>query len=266
MSSLGRVHIVGAGMAGLAAAVTLIAGGHRVALYESGQHAGGRCRSFLDPELGCRVDNGNHLLLAGNTAALAYIERIGALDTFERPPETAIPFIDLGTGERWELRPNRGPVPWWLLDAVRRVPDTRPGDYLEALKLRRADANATVAAVLDPKSLLFRRLWQPLAVAALNTGVEQGSARLFWRVLAETLGRGGAACRELAALALGHFDEAARAMAHCSRRAMRPAAVMGAFYRALLDALLREGWRDPSSRVSLSKLHKLRLVLRHGLV
>jgi presqualene diphosphate synthase len=75
-----------------------------------------------------------------------------------------------------------------------------------------------------------------------------------------------AGCRDLAAQALAHFDEAARAIAHCSRRAMRPAAVMGAFYRATLDALLREGWRDPSSRVSLSKLHKLRLVLRHGLV
>jgi squalene synthase HpnD len=75
-----------------------------------------------------------------------------------------------------------------------------------------------------------------------------------------------AACRELAALALGHFDEAAQAMAHCSRRAMRPAAVMGAFYHATLDALLRQGWRDPSRRVSLSKLHKLRLVLRHGLI
>src|SRR6266576_2663036 len=197
MSSPGRVHIVGAGVAGLAAAVTLIADGHRVVLYESGQHAGGRCRSFLDPELGCRIDNGNHLLLAGNTAALAYIDRIGALDTFARPAEAAIPFIDLGTGEHWELRPNRGPVPWWLLDPVRRVPDTRPGDYLEALKLRRADANATVAAVLDPNSLLFYRLWQPLAVAALNTGVEDASARLFWRVLAETLGRGGAACRAL---------------------------------------------------------------------
>jgi len=75
-----------------------------------------------------------------------------------------------------------------------------------------------------------------------------------------------AACRELAELAVGHFDEAGRAMAHCSRRAMRPAAVMGAFYRAMLDALLREGWRDPSTRIRLSKLHKLRLVLRHGLL
>src|ERR1700720_5049980 len=75
-----------------------------------------------------------------------------------------------------------------------------------------------------------------------------------------------AVCREVAELALAHFEEAARAMAHCSRRAMRPAAVMGAFYRAMLDALLREGWRGPSARIRLSKLHKLRLVLRHGLV
>jgi hypothetical protein len=47
---------------------------------------------------------------------------------------------------------------------------------------------------------------------------------------------------------------------------MRPAAVMGAFYRAMLDALLRESWRDPSRRVGLSKSHKLWLVLRHGLL
>ena len=75
-----------------------------------------------------------------------------------------------------------------------------------------------------------------------------------------------AACRELAQVALAHFDEAAQAMARCSRWAMRPAAVMGAFYRAMLDALLNEGWRDPGRRVSLSKLHKLQLVLRHGLI
>jgi len=197
MTSPDRVHIVGAGLAGLAAAVALSAGGRRVALYEASQHAGGRCRSFFDSELGCRIDNGNHLLLAGNTAALAYIERIGALDTFERPEAPAIPFVDLGSGERWELRPNPGPLPWWLFDPLRRVPGTSPGDYLQALRLRRAPADATVAGVLDSGTLLFRRLWQPFAVAALNTSAKQGSARLFWRVLVETLGRGGAACRGL---------------------------------------------------------------------
>jgi len=74
------------------------------------------------------------------------------------------------------------------------------------------------------------------------------------------------ACRELAMLAHEHFGKAAEAMAQCSRRAMRPAAVMGAFYRAMLDALLREGWRDPSARIGLSGMRKLWLVLRHGLL
>jgi squalene synthase HpnD len=73
-------------------------------------------------------------------------------------------------------------------------------------------------------------------------------------------------CRDLAAIAERHFAEADRAMVGCSRRAMRPAAVMGAFYRAMLDALVRSGWRDPTQRVSLSKAQKLWLVLRHGLL
>ncbi len=73
-------------------------------------------------------------------------------------------------------------------------------------------------------------------------------------------------CRDLAVVAERHFAEADRAMAGCSRRAMRPAAVMGALYRATLDALLRSGWRDPTTRISLSKAQKLWLVLRHGLL
>ena len=193
----GRVHVVGAGMAGLAAAVALAEQGWAVRLYESGQHAGGRCRSFFDADLGCRIDNGNHLLLSGNAAAVSYIERIGAAETFERPDEAAVPFLDIATGERWAVRPNRGRLPWWIFDKARRVPGSWAGDYLEALKLRRAPPKATVAEVLEPAGALFRRLWEPVAVAALNTGARDASARLFWRILAETLGRGAAACKPL---------------------------------------------------------------------
>jgi squalene-associated FAD-dependent desaturase len=194
-----RVHVVGAGLAGLASAVMLAGDGRRVVLYESGTHAGGRCRSFFDTELGARIDNGNHLLLSGNRAALSYIERIGALRTFEQPAEAAIPFVDLADGARWEVRPSRGAVPWWMLFPSRRVPRTRLREYLAALRLRRAGPGDTVAGVLDRDTVLFRRLWQPLVVAALNTSAEQASAALFSHLVAETIGRGAAACRPLLA-------------------------------------------------------------------
>jgi squalene-associated FAD-dependent desaturase len=193
----GCVHVVGAGLAGLAAAVALTEGGLRVTLYEASPHAGGRCRSYFDAELGCTVDNGNHLLLSGNRAALGYLEKIGAVGSLQGPVEAAFPFVDAATGERWTVQPNRGAVPWWILRAGRRVPRSRAKHYLGALALRRADSSATIAAVLGRRQELFRRLWEPLAVAALNTSAEQGSAALFWRILAETLGRGGAACRPL---------------------------------------------------------------------
>jgi hydroxysqualene dehydroxylase len=193
----GRVHVVGAGLAGLAAATDLAGQGYAVVLYEAGGHAGGRCRSFFDAELGVRIDNGNHLLLSGNVAALDYIRHIDALHTFERAEEAAIPFVDLATGARWVLRPSPGRLPWWLLRRDRRVPGTRASDYLSALRLCRAAPGDTVAGVLAPESILFRRLWQPLTVAALNTGAADASARLLWRVFAETLGRGAAACRPL---------------------------------------------------------------------
>jgi hypothetical protein len=142
-----------------------------------------------------RIDNGNHLLLSGNRSALTYLRQIDALDTFDGPGEAAIPFVDLVTGERWTLRPNGGFVPWWVCCAGRRVPGSRARDYFAALRLRSADEDETIAERLDAADPLFSRLWQPVAVAALNTGVDDGSARLFWGILRETLGRGAAACR-----------------------------------------------------------------------
>ena len=196
-TAFGTVHVVGAGLAGLAAAVELAAEGRGVRLYEAGRYAGGRCRSYLDAELGCRIDNGNHLLLAGNRRALGYLERIGALDTLEGPADPVFAFIDAKTARRWTLRPNRGVVPWWILSAKRRVPGTQATDYLAVLALRRADPSARVVEALDRENGVFRCLWEPLAVASLNTSADLASAGLFWRVLAETLGRGGAACRPL---------------------------------------------------------------------
>ena len=62
------------------------------------------------------IDNGNHLVLSGNRAVARYLERIGARDALAGPAHARyLPFVDLQDGARWALRPNDGPLPWWML-------------------------------------------------------------------------------------------------------------------------------------------------------
>ena len=198
---MAAVHVVGAGLAGLAAAVRLAERGQPVTLYEAAQQAGGRCRSFFDRTLGRVIDNGNHLLVSSNHSALAYLDAIGASESLIGPEHASFPFLDLATGERWTVRPNRGPLPFWIMLRSRRVPGTRVGDYLTAWRLWRADERQTVADCLRPDEVLWRRFWSPLATAVLNTPAKTGSARLLWAALRESFARGAAGCRPLIARA-----------------------------------------------------------------
>lgn len=194
-----RVHIIGAGLAGLAAAVRLANTDVGIRLYEAAPRAGGRCRSYHDSQLGCVIDNGNHLLMSGNHAVLAYLDAIGARDRLAGPSSAAYPFLDVQTGARWTLQPSRGRIPWWLLDAQRRVPGTTPRSYLSALKLLQARHGETVADLIPPGSPLYRNFWEPLTVAALNTAPENAAAILMRPVLWETFLKGADACRPLIA-------------------------------------------------------------------
>jgi squalene-associated FAD-dependent desaturase len=188
----GAIHVVGAGLAGLAAAVRLAGKGRQVILHEAADHAGGRCRSYFDKTLDRRIDNGNHLLLDGNLEARAYLTAIGARDTMIGPESPIFPFLDLATGRRADLLPNRGPIPWWLLSAERRLPDSRFSDYLAAFRLRRP--GGTVAERLADQPL-YERLWKPLCVAIMNTAPEEASASLLWEVLTRLFGAGGDGAR-----------------------------------------------------------------------
>ena len=192
---MARTHIIGAGVAGLATAVSLARAGRAVTLYEASGQAGGRCRSYFDARLDCAIDNGNHLLLTGNKATMRYLADIGAGDELVGPASACFPFLDLGTGRRWQLRPNAGRLPWWLLDTRRRVPDTRVWNYLSGLRFAVAGADRTVTDCVGDRGVLFEKFWEPLAVAALNSPARAGAACLLWPVLRETFGKGEAACR-----------------------------------------------------------------------
>jgi phytoene synthase len=74
----------------------------------------------------------------------------------------------------------------------------------------------------------------------------------------------GAVCDRVAAQAHAHFADAAKAMAVCDRRAMRPARLMGATYDAILTRLEQRGWQRPEQRVSLPTWQKLAIALRYA--
>jgi len=196
---IGHVHIIGAGLAGLAAAVRFASQGHCVSVYESAPQAGGRCRSYHDPALDMEIDNGNHLVLSGNSAAMGYLDVIGARGKLTGPDTASFPFIDLATNERWTLRANEGTIPWWMLSSSRRVPGTSLSDYLGLLPLLRAPEGATIGDVYPCRGVLYERLIGPLLLAALNTEPPLGSARLAASVIRETLMKGGHAYHPLIA-------------------------------------------------------------------
>ena len=193
------IHIVGAGLAGLSAAVALAGDGRQVMLHEAASQAGGRCRSLLDSRLKCRIDNGNHLLMTGNNHALSYLDAIGAADRISGPVPAAYPFVDVSDASRWTLRPGRGRIPWWILDPRRRVPQTALRDYLSVLSVIAAGEGRTVAECVGQSGRLVEGFWEPLTEAVLNTPLVEASAGLLCEALKRTLMKGEPWCRPLIA-------------------------------------------------------------------
>lgn len=197
--SNGVVHVIGAGIAGLSAAVALARQGERVVVHEATNIAGGRCRSYHDPAIDMLIDNGNHLLLSGNRAARDYLRTIGTEDHLVGPRESEFHFADLADGKRWSLKFGKGRIPWWIFDRKSRVPDTRARDYLSILRLLRPARGKCIGEVIGTEGAFYERLLRPLLLAALNIEPQHGSARLAAAVIRETLAAGGEACRPLIA-------------------------------------------------------------------
>ncbi len=193
------IHVIGAGLAGLTAAIRLAEAGEHVTIHEATPYAGGRCRSFFDHTLGMTIDNGNHLLLSANRAALSFLKTVGAEDKLVGPDSALFPFFDAASGKRWTLDLGSSRIPWWMFDAAKRVPDTRVSDYLATLPLLFAARDKTIGDVVSCEGPLYDRLMQPLLVAALNVAAPEGSATLAARIIRETLLSGGQACRPLIA-------------------------------------------------------------------
>jgi squalene-associated FAD-dependent desaturase len=199
------VHVIGAGLSGLAAAVQLQRRGARVVLHEAAPHAGGRCRSYFDIKLNATIDTGNHLILSGNHAALGFAKAIGAADELIGPTQPDYPFMDLRSGSRWTLKMSPGRFPGWIFDTAARVPGTLPADYLALVRLLFANPGRSIGQTLRANGRLWDAMLEPFLLALLNVDPRDASAVLAGNVLKETMLQGGQACRPMTARnGLGH--------------------------------------------------------------
>lgn len=189
----GTVHVIGAGLAGLSAATVLAERGVDVSLSEAAGQAGGRCRSYFDPQLDRIIDNGNHLVLSGNRAVNAYLRRLGAADRLTGPKTADFAFVDLADGARWRVRPNDGPVPWWIFAKNRRPPRTGPADFLPLAVLMRRRSDRRIDQAISCQGWAWKSLLEPILLAVLNTSPEEASAQLAGAVVRESLAKGGRA-------------------------------------------------------------------------
>ena len=168
------IHVIGAGVAGLAGALRLARAGQRVLLYEASPAAGGRARALPDG-----TDNGTHALLGANRAALRFLTDIGARDRWVDPEPDGLPMFDLA--DQSARRVALSPLGW--LRAARRPAGLSPSGLAALARLSWPGADRTVAQAFAAHPVLLRSLVEPLTVAALNTPAEEASARLLGAVL-----------------------------------------------------------------------------------
>ncbi len=201
------VIVVGAGFAGLSAAVRLTQRGARVLVLEARARLGGRATAFPDRDTGELVDNGQHILLGCYTETFAFLRDIGAEDRVSLQPQLAVTMIDR-TGTRSRLACPSLPAPFHLVAAVLEWDALSWRDRLSVLGMatplknarRELQPGSNVRAASPDETVenwLIRNgqtpriremLWNPLALAALNQLPDQAAAPTFARVLAEMFG------------------------------------------------------------------------------
>jgi squalene-associated FAD-dependent desaturase len=188
--------VIGAGFAGLSAAVALAQRGVRVTVLEGKPVLGGRAYSFTDPDTGDFVDNGQHVLMGCYGETLDFLKQIGAHDQLVFHEDLEIEML-AGPGQSATLKTARLPGPLHMtaallgyrhLSVTERMSVMRGG--LRMLAMRRLGggelSRLTVAQLMDRlgQSEHARKcFWYPLSIATLNDEPEVSSAQLLAEVL-----------------------------------------------------------------------------------
>ena len=208
MAPVVDVVVIGAGFAGLSAAVRVAREGGRVLLLEARARLGGRATAFPDRDTGELVDNGQHVLLGCYRETFAFLRDINAADNVTLQRQLAVAMIDRG-GRRSRLVCPSLPSPLDVIAGVFEWDALSWRDRFSILgmvkpltiarrEVRVADGAAFPLLAASPgetvENWLIRNgqtariremLWDPLALAALNQPAAIAAAPVFARVLGE---------------------------------------------------------------------------------
>ena len=125
--------VIGGGLAGIAAASRLAGSGWRVTLLEARTSLGGRAFSFADPETGCEMDNGQHVIVGACRNLIAFVNRIGVGDLWHVQPRLNVDVYDR-EGHRGKLYGLGGPAPAHMLAAFVTYRHLSVGDKCRAIR------------------------------------------------------------------------------------------------------------------------------------
>lgn len=183
------VVIIGAGWAGLAAAVKLSQQGHTVSVFESAKQVGGRARTVPFEKL--KVDNGQHILIGAYSECLNLIKTVGIdINTALKRLPLLLTVIDKTS---LILKSPALPAPLHLLYALitakglkfsDRIAAIRFGLYLQKVnyQLKEDISVSKLFATTKQTDILIRQLWEPLCLSTMNTAIDKASANIFMRV------------------------------------------------------------------------------------
>lgn len=190
-----KVAIIGAGMAGLAAAATLAQQHVEVHVFEASAHLGGRARGVAYK--GLLLDNGQHILLGAYQQTLRLLKLAGVkeADVLMRLP-LALTMLNQSAVFSLKAHPHL-PAPLHILSGILTAAGLSVSDKLRAirfmlwLKLKRftLPQDVSLLALLQRQhqsAALIQLLWEPLCLAALNTPIAIASAQVFLNVLRDS--------------------------------------------------------------------------------
>jgi len=227
------VIVVGGGFAGLAAATALAEEGASVVVLEGRPYLGGRARSWLDPETGQVVDNGQHLFMGCYRETLRLLARLGTLESLTLQPRLSMHLIDRG-GEIGTFTLPALPAPIDRITGFLRYPGLTMSERWGLTRVARAVRREAGRAAGGDQSLerqtvtewldhlkqgdeAKRRLWHPISISALNELPDRASAAMLTPVLREAF-LGGVDNARLGVPSIGLSELYAEPAAHYLRQ------------------------------------------------